>query len=192
MMRRRSAATPSRPRHRGARSTGFTLLEVMIATSILAVGTVSVLAIFASAVGFANRRQAQAELAQVLEEARSEARSAVDAFRPAAAISGARPANPKAPVSAARLPGGDSGKIPEKTSRLFEGYRYDLAFEELARGVPEAGFRTTITVRWGDQQSYSESLTLLPTSIPDGEFEYSSTFQEEEQDRADGKARESR
>lgn len=183
-MRRSSAA-------RARKASGFTLLEVMVATSILAVGTVSVLAVFASAVGFANRRQSQAELAQVLEEARSEARSLVDAFRPPAGQT-TKPKNSKTPVSASRLPGGDSGKVAEKGSKVFEGYRYDLTFEELARGVPEAGYRTTITVKWGEDQQYTETLAVLPTSIPDEEFAFSLSYEEERSDKADGQGRETK
>ena len=155
----------------------------------IVIAAVSVLAVFASAVGFANRRQAQAELSQVLDEARSEARSLVDGFRPGKAGPVQRG---KKPPAFAALPGGIDGRVALKTSRTYDGFGYEIAFAPVVRDVPEAGFRTAITVRWGDQQSYTESLTLLPTSIPDGEFDYSATFQEEEQDRADGKTREAK
>ena len=181
--------TNRRTARRGNR--GFSLLEVMVATSILAVGTVSVLAIFASAVGFANRRQSQAELAQVLEEARSEARVLVDAFRPPSSIGNAAKSN-KGKVTATKLPGSDTGKVEEKGSKVFAGYRYGVQFTELVRGVPEAGFQTTITVLWGENQTYTETLAVLPSSIPEQEFQYSQSFDEEQRGKAAGKGREVR
>jgi prepilin-type N-terminal cleavage/methylation domain-containing protein len=159
---------------------GFTLLEIMLATSILAVGTVSVLSVFATAVGFANRRQTQAELQQVLDEARSEARSLVDGFKagkPAATKSGKR----AGPVS--NLPGGPEGKVEEKTSSVYLGYRYALRFEHVVRDVPDAGFKATISVKWGDDLSHEETLTVLPGNIPAEEFTFSATHAEEQAGR---------
>jgi prepilin-type N-terminal cleavage/methylation domain-containing protein len=166
---------------------GFTLLEVMIATSILAVGTVSVMAVFASAVGFANRRQANAEMSEVLQEARSEAHVLVDTFKQPKTGSPAATTRDKTKSAPATMPGGPGGKVAEKQSTIHAGYRYELQFTPVLRDVPEAGYRTAIIVRYGDGQEYVETLAVLPSSIPDEEFSYSSSFEEESAGRADRK-----
>lgn len=177
-------------RTRRGRARGFTLLEVMIATSILAVGTVSVMAVFASAVGFANRRQSNAEMSEVLQEARSEAHVIVDTFKPpkaAAAAAAISKDRSKKAASPDPMPGGPTGKVAEKQSSIHAGYRYEMQFSPVLRDVPESGYRTAITVRWGDGQEYVETLAVLPSSIPDEEFSYSQTFDEESAGRADRK-----
>lgn len=171
---------PGRPN----RSRGFTLLEVMLATSILAVGTVSVLMVFASALGFANRRQAGAQLTDVLDEARSEARVLVNAWRPP---SSATSASSKNRSSGTTLPYANDGVVPEKQSSLYDGYRFALKFDTVQRGVPEAGIRTTITVKWGDGLEKAETFVVLPSQIPMEEFTYSTTFDAESSGKADRK-----
>jgi prepilin-type N-terminal cleavage/methylation domain-containing protein len=61
---------------------GFTLLEIMIALAILAVGAVCVLSTFAAAIALHLRRESDVRTARVLEEARVEAQEAWDAYKP--------------------------------------------------------------------------------------------------------------
>ena len=55
------------------REGGFTLLEIMIALAILAVGAICVLSTFAAAIALHMRREDDVRLARVIDEARSEA-----------------------------------------------------------------------------------------------------------------------
>ena len=64
------------------RCRGFTLLEIMIALAILAVGSICVLSTFAAAIALHMKREADVRGARVLEEARAEAQEAWDAWRP--------------------------------------------------------------------------------------------------------------
>ena len=171
------------------RRRGFTLLEVMMATAILAVGTVSVLMVFATATGFAYRRQADQQLAQVLDEARSEARACVNAFRPPSSqpSPAVQKGRSKAAPPQADLPGGPGGVRPATPSIVFSGYTYELKFEPLLKDLPEAGYRTTITVRWAGGQERVETFIVLPDVIPDEEFAYSKTYEEERAGEADRK-----
>ncbi len=64
------------------RCRGFTLLEIMIALAIFAVGSICVLSAFAAAIALHMKREADVRGARVLEEARLEAQQAWDAWRP--------------------------------------------------------------------------------------------------------------
>jgi prepilin-type N-terminal cleavage/methylation domain-containing protein len=61
---------------------GFTLLEIMIALAILAVGAICVLSTFAAAIALHLRRESDVRTARVLEEARVEAQDAWDNYKP--------------------------------------------------------------------------------------------------------------
>ena len=141
-----------------------------MATSLLAVGAVSVLIVLATAAGYASQRQAQQRLTQVLEEARNDARTRVNAFRP---------------TEDANTPGGDDAKIEPKTSTLYPGFEYDLHFATVDPDVPEAGYEVTVTVTFGDEQSHSEVLIVGSDAVPDAEFETSVTFEQEREGLAD-------
>lgn len=162
------------------RSRGFTLLEVMMATAVLAVGTASVLMVFGTALSFAHRRQGQQQLSQVLAEARTDARSLVNSYRPKPPETGAaKPAGKGDPASSAgpTTPAGQSAETNPRNSTVWAAYQYVLRFDPVQRDVPEAGWRTTVTVNWGDGQSYQESLVITPDVIPDDEFAYSRTYE---------------
>ena len=64
------------------RERGFTLLEIMIALAVLAVGAVCVLSTFAAALALHMRREADVRMARVMEESRTEAQVAWDAWTP--------------------------------------------------------------------------------------------------------------
>ena len=76
------AARGRRGRRRRCGERGFTLLEIMIALAILAVGVVCVLSTFAAAIALHLRRESDVRTARVLEEARVEAQEAWDAYKP--------------------------------------------------------------------------------------------------------------
>ena len=150
--------SPRRAGHEG----GFTLLEVLMATSLLAVGAVSVLVVLATAAGYAGQRQSQQRLTQVLEEARNEARTMTNAF---------------VPRSDDKVPGKDDEPNEEQQSTLYPGFTYQLAFVPVDGDVPEAGFEVTATVRYGDGQEHVEFLVVGSDSVPDSEFSRSLTHE---------------
>ena len=141
-----------------------------MATSLLAVGAVSVLIVLATAAGYAGQRQTQQRLTQVLEEARNDARTRVNAFRPTEDV---------------KTPGGDDAKVEGKTSSLYPGFTYEMGFAAVDDDVPEAGFEVTVLVSYGDEQSHTEVLIVGSDSVPDAEFETSKTFELEREGRAD-------
>jgi prepilin-type N-terminal cleavage/methylation domain-containing protein len=163
---------------RGARK-GFTLLEVLLATGIMAVGTTSILVVIAASAGMASQRQLLLRREQVVDEARHDAQAMVNAYRPqsdAVSAAGARSKkNAEKVVSAAVAP----AKVENHKSDRYAGFTYDLAFEPRDRGVPEKGFDVAITLHYGDDQTHTAECTLLPTVIQDDEFADSMTYREE-------------
>lgn len=133
-----------------------------MATSLLAVGAVSVLVVLATAAGYAGQRQSQQRLTQVLEEARNDARAMANVFVPA---------------DDDKLPGEDDEPNPEVQSTLYPGFTYQLGFAALDADVPEAGFEVTATVRYGDGLEHVEFLVVGSDSVPDSEFSRSVTHE---------------
>jgi prepilin-type N-terminal cleavage/methylation domain-containing protein len=160
-------------------STGFTLLEVLLATAIMAVGTTSVLVVIATAAGMASQRQVNVRREQVLDEARHDAQAIVDAFRPGRNTPVAPPAKGKSAKAdtAARLA---PDKVDGKQSTRFDGFNYDIAFSPIDRQVPEKGYEVGITVHYGGGElSASTFTTMMSTTIPEDEFTTSSTWEAE-------------
>jgi len=141
-----------------------------MATSLLAVGAVSVLIVLATAAGFASERQTQQRLTQVLEEARNDARTRVNGFRPTDDL---------------KTPGGEDSRIERKASTLYPGFSYDLAFTAVVADVPEAGFEVAVNVTYGADKSHTETLIVASDAVAFEEFETSLTFELEREGRAD-------
>jgi type II secretory pathway pseudopilin PulG len=167
---------------RRRRSLGFTLLEVLLATGIMAVGTTSVLVVIATAAGLASQRQVNLRREQVLDEARHEAQAMVDAFRPGkaaaapAAASKTKAGQKAAAEAAAKLA---PEKVVGKQSTRFGGFVYDIDFSPVDRQVPEKGFDVAVTVHYGDGLSVSSESTMITSTIAEDEFETSSTWEAE-------------
>ncbi len=70
---------PGRPSRAQA---GFTLLEIMVALAILAVGAVCVLSTFAAALMLHSERQEKVRMKLAMDEARYEVQARWDSFRP--------------------------------------------------------------------------------------------------------------
>ena len=183
-----------RPNMRRLASRGFTLLEVLLATAIMAVGTTSVLVVMASAAGMASQRQVNVRREQVIDEARHDAQAMVDAFRPAATPTAAPV--PGAKKSTRTAPSANVGpaKVEGRKSSRFDGFTYDLTFEPKDRQILEKGYDVTIVVRYGGGElSATTNTSMISTTIPDDEFLTSSTWQEEQQGLANrDKSRETR
>jgi len=64
-----------------SRQGGFTLLEIMIALAVLAVGAVCVLSTFAAAIALHMRREDDVRMARVIDEARTEAQALWNGWR---------------------------------------------------------------------------------------------------------------
>ena len=181
---------------RKTRTGGFTLLEVLLSTVILAVGTTSVLVVFATAAGMASQRQVNLRREQVLDEARHHAQAMVDAWRPAkgSAPATAPKASKKTDTAASSAAAYAPAKIEGRKSDRYDGFVYDLTFEPRDRAVPEKGFDVTMVVHYGGGElSATASTTLMQTLIPEDEFTSSTTWEEERKGLANSsKARESR
>jgi hypothetical protein len=128
----------------------------------------------------------------VVAEARSEARAMVNSFRaPKEAAAAPAPAprkgkdKGKAAVSDAPTPAGNGPDTELRPSTVFAAYSYQLHFEPVRAQSPDSGWRTTLTVRWGDGQEYSETHVFVSDVIPPEEFAYSLTFEEERQGAGD-------
>lgn len=142
---------------------GFTLLEVMVAVMLLAVGSVSVLAMLGGAIRSANARQAQQRLAQVLEEARFDAQTRVNAFQA---------------TDGKKIPGNDQGIVERRQSDVFAGYSYELKFTPVNVELLESGFEARISVKWGgDAEEYVDYAIVQADTIPPAEFAASTTFE---------------
>jgi prepilin-type N-terminal cleavage/methylation domain-containing protein len=173
---------------------GFTLLEVLLATAIMAVGTTSVLVVMATAAGMASQRQVNLRREQVIDEARHYAQTCVDAFNPAKAAGAAAPAPKKGGKSDAAAIAYAPAKVEGKKSDRYDGFNYDLTFDPRDRAVPEKGYDVTIVVHYGGGElSATATTTLMQTLVPMEEFETSVTWEEERKGQANtNKPRESR
>lgn len=173
---------------RGMRkSAGFTLLEVLLATGIMAVGTTSVLVVMATAVGMASQRQVNLRRAQVADEARDHAQTVLDGWNPAASAPAPAPVKgPKTRAAAAPTVTNAPAKVEGKRSARYDGFAYDLAFEPKDKLVPEKGFDVTITVRYGGGDlTHTTTTSMMSTVVRPEEFATSRTWEEERRGLAD-------
>lgn len=171
---------------------GFTLLEVLLATAIMAVGTTSVLVVIATAAGMASQRQVNVRREQVIDEARHDAQAMVDAYRPGTAVAPA-PGAKKGAKAAVNVDLGP-GRVEGKKSQRFDGFTYDLTFEPKDRQILEKGYDVTIVVHYGGGElSATATTSMISTTIPDEEFLTSTTWLEEQKGLANrDKPRETR
>jgi hypothetical protein len=175
-------------------SLGFTLLEVLLATGIMAVGTTSVLVVIATAAGMASQRQVGVRREQVLDEARHDAQAMVDAFDPGVpntlpqVISTKKgDAKPQSLVKQA------PDKVVGKRSSRYDGFSYDIAFDAKDPSVPEMGFDVSITLHYGggEIEYPAPTMSMISKTISDDEFKRSSTYLEEQKaPSSGGKAKE--
>jgi len=115
-----------------ARQAGFTLLEVLIAMSILAVGATSVLSIFVWAISFHTKRVEENRITELYNHAIGHAQLAFNAFDPSrvqeggSQLPGAIDADLSDPYKARLHKDPQIAEAAEK----FPGFRYVIMFEE--------------------------------------------------------------
>jgi len=166
---------------RNRSNSGFTLLEVMMATMLLAVGSVSIIMVLTSAAAYATQRAEAQKITQVLEEARSYAQARVNGFDPVQAKETGR-----------KAPGDEEGKIPMVESGLYANYGFKIAFSPLDPAVPERGFDALISVHTNrvEEALRVESMVVAANLIPPEEFATSFTYEEERKGEDDTSVKE--
>ena len=163
-------------------SAGFTLLEVMMATVLLAVGSVSIIMVLTSAAAYAKRRAEVQRLTQVFEEARSQAQHEVNRFVP----SGERKVpGPKKDAKPKPKPGEEVDPDEEgadaRESLLYTGFSYEIHYAPVNSTVPEMGFDARIVIRFNNASVHEGSVVVASDTIPLSEFESSITYDAERQ-----------
>jgi prepilin-type N-terminal cleavage/methylation domain-containing protein len=164
-------------------SRGFTLLEVLLATAIMAVGTTSVLVVIATAAGMASQRQVGVRRQQVLDEARHDAQAQIDAFEPGQPDTAVQKiATKKGEAKPASTTRQAPDKIIGKKSSRYDGFTYDVSFEPKDPMVPEMGFDVGITLHYGGGElTYAAPpAPMIGKTVADSEFLRSATYLEEQ------------
>jgi prepilin-type N-terminal cleavage/methylation domain-containing protein len=111
---------------------GFTLLEVLIAMSILAVGATSVLAIFVAAVRFHTDRVEESRIVDLYNHAVTHAQVAFDAFDPSAVQAGQPklPGKITADLRDTALALEHPDPLVREAAPKFKGFQYAITFED--------------------------------------------------------------
>ncbi len=151
------------------RERGFTLLEIMVALAILAVGAICVMSTFAAALALQLRRDAAVRTARVLEEATAEAQAEFDAFTP---------------TKERLLP----APIPERPWSRNDAIGWSVTF------APAPGFDARVAVKArvivvehgsrGNKKEREQVVFLDRTGFPKDELATSLSFQQEKKDAA--------
>jgi prepilin-type N-terminal cleavage/methylation domain-containing protein len=163
------------------RQGGFTLLEVLIAMSILAVGAASILSIFVWAIAFHTKRVEGNRLAGVYNHALEHARAKFNEFDP-----GAVP--PGQPLIPPKIVADLSGNRPDTTDPMildawekFRGFQYTITFEDNDLAVPGSSVVVDIEIRGlsGEVDESSHKWFLSRTNAPARERFRSPSMDEE-------------
>jgi len=157
---------------RAERTKGFTLIEVLIAMSILAVGATSILSIFVWALAFHTKRVEDNRLAAIYNHARAHAQAAFNAFDPGSVPKGK-------PLVPAQIVADLSGPDPPETQdpmildawKNFRGFQYIITFEDNDLAVPGSSVVVDIEIRGlsGLRDESSHKWFLTRTNAPAGE-----------------------
>lgn len=173
------------------RSAGFTLLEVLMATVLLAAGSVSIIMVLTAAAANATRRAEVKRIAEVFEEARRHAQSEVDGFRPSDTRKVPGPVKQAAPKKGAKgakdAEAGteDTDEIP---SARYARFGYVVTYSPVNPLTPAAGYDATISIHYDGRPIHTDSVVVAPDSIPESEFQTSLTYEQERKGTDDSDA----
>jgi prepilin-type N-terminal cleavage/methylation domain-containing protein len=149
------------------RERGFTLLEIMIALALFAVGAVCVLSTFAAAIALHLKREGDVRAARVLEEARAMAQDDWDAWQP----------TKRSPFPPVRK-GQPSTRDPSVTFSITYG---PLQGQPAGiDGLPAGASASVVITAGGDSKRVREFQTFLVRSGPRAaELKESMSFEKE-------------
>lgn len=158
---------------RPARERGFTLLEIMVALAVLAVGAVCVLGTFAAAIALHLQREDDLRAKSVIEEARREAQAVFESHRATA--------NQPLPEP-----------LKNQSWSRDVNVTWSVSFASVEGVKPEDGCIAILTIRQGGEDAEAgglpprvEQLFLTGESIPPDELKTSVTFEREKKDDRD-------
>ncbi len=169
---------------RGA-ARGFTLIEVLIAMSILAVGAASILSIFVWAIAFQSKRVEDNRLAGLYNHALAHARARFNEFDPGAVPKGQPivPAKIVADLTDLQLARSSPDKMIRDAAEKYTGFQYIITFEDNDLTVPGASVVVDIEIRGLSGQrdeSFADKCILARDSAPAGERFRSPSLEEKE------------
>jgi prepilin-type N-terminal cleavage/methylation domain-containing protein len=171
------------PDSRGA-AKGFTLIEVLIAMSILAVGAASILSIFVWAIAFQSKRVEDNRLAGLYNHALAHARARFNEFDPGAVPKGQPiiPSKIVADLSDPEAARASPDMMIRDAADKFPGFYYMITFEDNDLAVPGASVVVDIEVRGlsGERDRLSHKCFLARDSAPAGERFRSPSLEEKE------------
>ncbi len=150
-----------------ARARGFTLLEVMIALAILAVGSICVLSAFGAAIALHIRREADVRVARALEEARLEAQDLFDRWLP----------SPREPVPP---------PLVDRSTARVPGVSYSVEFSLLPGVAATEAVRAKVVLQQEGGRDRTQNLLLGRSRLPAIELRTSRTVDEEKADEKKG------
>ena len=155
---------------------GFTLLEVMIAMSILAIGATSILSIFVAAISFHTQRVENNRITELRNWARQHAQIVFNNFDPTQVEKGQKPVPPKIQVDLTDVEAasGSTDPIVREAAEKFPGFRYEIVFQEDQFSVAGSSVVAHIRIyRMSGQEDTSQLVDkefLTRTGVPYYEY----------------------
>ena len=164
--------------HQRARQSGFTLLEVMIAMSILAVGATSILAIFVAALSFQTQRVEDNRITELYNFAREHAQISFNAWDPAQEAGDKTkkkgPKEIKADLTTYETAQESQDPLVMHAFEKYPGFKYEVRWTPYDLAVGDSSWVAHITIiRLSGQPDESVHWTkevLTRSGVPVGEF----------------------
>ncbi|MGQ0612281.1 MAG: type II secretion system protein [Planctomycetaceae bacterium] len=177
---------------RRARQRGFTLLEIMIAMSILVIGATSILGIFVVAVDWQSRRVENNRVADIINFAIAHAEIAFNTFDPSSVPKGQSPVPPSIVVDLRDPDKARQNPDPQVqlAARRFPGCKYELVFERNPVGTGDSSVAVNVRI-WGlpgvkDDPAYTDKIIFTRSGTPVHAFLNSPSLKAREDEKARG------
>lgn len=171
------------------REKGFTLLEVMIAMSILAVGATSILSVFVAAISFHTKRVEENRITEIYNHVKQHAEIAFETFDPTRLKPGERQL-PKPILVDLNDSASETSPDPmvQEAFRKFPGFKYEVRFEENRWAVSGSSVVANITIyrlSGSSDQAFRSKEFLTRSGTPIHEFWTSPSMRERDKQGLD-------